>query len=286
MKIAVLEKTNFNLEQKSKLEKLEIQFLEMQKSIDQMKELVSESEKSDVDYRYVEKCAKSNQFITHNIANEEEEIIYKYCCCLAAVAELTNVTEQKVKLYYHVFRIYHTCMEEDVYENLIRDSKTISIEDLLFLKENLQSVHIQNFLVDMLLMISFDENKNEKQMDYFCEVVGFLGISQKELEKIMQVVKAILLIDIEALCKELRSVYYSLGYCLISKRVNARFEIKTEEDKKEYLSEMKKDGVEGYFSYLDCPVIVEWDIERIEEINEKSVINRFATNAQKLIFGK
>lgn len=202
---------------KSKLEKLEIQFLDMQKSIEQMKELVSEGTKSDVDYSYIEKYAKSNKFITHNIANEEKEIIYKYCCCLAAVVELTNVIEQKVKQYYHVFRIYHTCMEEEVYEDLIRDSKTISVEELLFLKENLQPVYIQNFLVDMLLMISFDENKNEKQMDYFCEVVGLLGTSQKELEQIMQIVKAILLTDEEMLLKcafvsDINGYYAYLGF--------------------------------------------------------------------------
>lgn len=207
---------------KSKLEKLEIQFLEMQKSIDQMKELVSESEKSDVDYSYVEKCAKSNQFITHNIANKEEEIIYKYCCCLASIIELNNVAEQKVKQYYHVFRIYHTCMEEDVYEDLMRDSKTISVEDLLFLKENLQPIYIQNFLVDMMLMISFDENKNDKQMDYFCEVVGFLGISQKELEQIIKITRAILLVDEEMLSqvvleRVINGYYAYLGYSVVLK---------------------------------------------------------------------
>ena len=101
---------------KSKLEKLEVQFLEMQKSIAQMKEMVSEEGKNEIDYSYVEKCAKSNRFITHNLANEEQELIYKYCCCLAAVADLTNVTEQKVKQYYHVFRVYHTCVEDYAYE--------------------------------------------------------------------------------------------------------------------------------------------------------------------------
>ena len=205
---------------KSKLEKLEVQFLEMQKSIAQMKEMVSEEGKNEVDYSYVEKCAKSNRFITHNLVGEEQEIIYKYCCCLAAVADLTNVMEQKVKQYYHVFRVYHTCVEDYAYEELLRDSKTISVNDLLCLKENLRPVHIQNFLVDMLLMISFDENKNEKQMDYFCEVVSSFGVSQKELEQITQIVKAILLVDEEWLSfrvseKVLKGYYAYLGYSVV-----------------------------------------------------------------------
>lgn len=178
---------------------LEDQITELSKSLNRLKNCVTEK-KEEIDVASLEREAQNNKLVNHPMAGCDLELIYRYCVALAAIAELNEDVNTKIKQYYYVLRIYHTLDKTQIVTKLMRDARIASIKDIGFIKENMFSKQLEAFLVDVLLMIS-GETINEKQLSYFCELVAFCGISKNELTIICSIVKAILEMKMDDLLK-------------------------------------------------------------------------------------
>ena len=178
---------------------LEDQITEVSRSLNRLKNVVTEK-KEEIDVELLEREAQNNKLINHPIAGCDQEVIYRYCVALAAIAELNEDVNTKIKQYHYVLRIYHTSDKTQIVTKLMRDAKIESIKDIGFIKENMSSKQLEAFLVDVLLMIS-GETIDEKQLSYFCELLAFCGIPKNELTIICSIVKAILEMKMDELLK-------------------------------------------------------------------------------------
>ena len=181
--------------------RLDIQLSEMYKSIERLKNIVLDNKTKKININYIETSALHSPLKNHVINKLGEELGYKYCGALASAVEITGNTEKKIKQLYFVFRIYHTVFSEKIGENLIRDAKLFSVDDWNTLFEGLTEDVKINFFVDMLLMCSYDKQTDEKQVEYFCELIALSGCKSVDIKKICNIVRTLLLMDKKDLLK-------------------------------------------------------------------------------------
>lgn len=198
------------------LTKLEDQFVDMQRTLEKIKEKISSEPQVTIDFNYLEKEAESNIMADHPISGLDKELVYRYCLALAFIAEMSENNDARIKQYYYIFRVYHAAYDDLVGEELVRDAKLIALADLCFIKENYSSEQMEYFFVDVLLLFAIG-NEQDKQMDLFCELAAFLGISKKQINLICLITKAILEKDEDALLevsreKDINAYYSYLGY--------------------------------------------------------------------------
>lgn len=177
------------------VQRIDFQIAGVQKSIEQLKSLLIQNEEGDLDINYIEKNAKGNAFKQHIISTIEKDLGYMYCCALASMLELTGDKNRKIKQLYYVFRIYYSFYNDAIAEELMRDSKLFTVDNLKNLLDGLNVDGKRNLFVDFLLMILLDGSVEEKQMEYFCEMVAFAGCNGKDIEIVGRIVKSILLMN-------------------------------------------------------------------------------------------
>lgn len=208
-----------NMEQKisDEFARLENQFVDMQRTLEKIKEKISYKNQAAIDFNHLEKEAANNSIAHHPISQSDKELVYRYCLALALIAETSGDNETRIKQYYYIFRVYHASYDDFICEELLRDVKLVSLDGLDFIKENYSLEQLENFFVDLLLLCIIG-NKQDKQMDLFCELAAFLGMTAKQLNLVCLITKAILEKDEEALLEIARekdiNAYYPYFGCI------------------------------------------------------------------------
>ncbi len=180
--------------------KTEKKLLELEKEISQInvtfKELVHELHKEEtdqqIDFDKIIKYSKNKAFSNHYITTLDDALAYKFCFHLAGAVELLQGKEEKVRQYYFIARIIAASNAGLSLEHLTRDSRLISASDFEALYHALSQDGKLIFLINLLLMISFDGKINDAQLDYFCEMASFFAIGRDTLKQVFQTVKGLL----------------------------------------------------------------------------------------------
>ncbi len=179
---------------------------ELQKQINAMNVVIEDlitsemkqQHNSPIDIKRIEQLGKQVPFQSHFVSFLDEDVAIKYCTLLASAVRLLEDIEKKIRQYYFIARILHSSKVRCSLEEIITNAELVDISDFESIKQELRE-DIKVFLFDLLLQISFDGKMEEKQLDYFCEVLAYTGISEKEIRSIFRVVSCVLLEKIEEL---------------------------------------------------------------------------------------
>lgn len=201
--------------------KLETQMITMSRSISELKDFVQKEQngKENFDIKKIEKYANQKKFKGHCTEELDEELAYKYCLLLAGAVELIKDREKRIRQYYFISRIFSVKSNRAFLEEMIQDANMISFSDMEILKEGISEEVRDLFLIDLLLMISFDGEVDSKQLEYFGEMTAFMEGKQNKLEQIAVLTKAVLEADLDLICSFASEFPVDTMFCYLSGKV-------------------------------------------------------------------
>ena len=176
----------------TKLQKLE---LELQRIHAMVSELAAESEErsqAGIAFEKLQMLGRQAAFVSHYVGQLDEDLRNQYAAVLSSVVSWEEQTEKRIKQYYFIARILGSCQTERSLEELVRDANLISIKEFETLANGLGKRGQKMLLFDILLMITFQGDICEKQLDYFCEINTYFHTTEKELQSIYGLVNCIL----------------------------------------------------------------------------------------------
>lgn len=150
---------------------------------------VEKGQESDI--QRIEQIARQSAFNTHFLKECDEDVVAKYCTILASYVRFADNVEKKVKQYYFLSRILYNVSIHTGLEEIITNAGLVDSKDFEMMKQELGS-NIKLFVFDILLMISLDEEINEKQLSYFCETLAYANVKKKDMECMLQVCACVL----------------------------------------------------------------------------------------------
>lgn len=177
--------------------------LAIRKYIDSIEEIllkieVSQDKKENqgIDIGKIDGLAKQNPFNNHFINSYDEDIRIKYCTILASYVQYAETVEKKVKQYYFLSRIMNCKRVPHSLEEIITSSEIIGISDFEKLHQELKE-NTSLLVFDIVLMLYLDGKFDDKQLDYLCETLAYLGTERKAVDSIMKACACILKHDDE-----------------------------------------------------------------------------------------
>ena len=176
----------------TKLQKLE---LDLQRIHAMVSELAAESEErsqAGIAFEKLQMLGRQAAFVSHYVGQLDEDLRNQYAAVLSSVVSWEEQTEKRIKQYYFIARILGSCQTERSLEELVRDANLISIKEFETLANGLGKRGQKMLLFDILLMITFQGDICEKQLDYFCEINTYFHTTEKELQSIYGLVNCIL----------------------------------------------------------------------------------------------
>lgn len=197
---------------------LDVQMTEMRKNLDMLQSMVAEKKERSINLKSLEEYAHNKKFTGHILHQYSQEEAYCYCCMLASAVLLSNDEKKKSRQYFFLFRLYHTFFEQEIHEELLRDSQMISMKEWERIAKNYDSDLIDHLLTDMLLMISLDGSPEQKQLEYFSETAAYLLPDVKRTKAYFGVVRAILSMDEEALLEMAKVIDINEFYPYLGKK--------------------------------------------------------------------
>lgn len=197
---------------------LDVQMTEMRKNLDMLQSMVAEKKESSINLKSLEEYAHNKKFTGHILHQYSQEEAYRYCCMLASAVLLSNDEKKKSRQYFFLFRLYHTFFDQEIHEELLRDSQMISMKEWERIAKNYDSDLIDHLLTDMLLMISLDGSPEQKQLEYFSETAAYLLPDVKRTKAYFGVVRAILSMDEEALLEMAKVIDINEFYPYLGKK--------------------------------------------------------------------
>ncbi len=197
---------------------LDVQMTEMRKNLDMLQSMVAEKKESSINLKSLEEYAHNKKLTGHILHQYSQEEAYRYCCMLASAVLLSNDEKKKSRQYFFLFRLYHTFFEQEIHEELLRDSQMISMKEWEKIAKNYDSDLIDHLLMDMLLMISLDGSPEQKQLEYFSETAAYLLPDVKRTKAYFGVVRAILSMDEEALLEMAKVIDINEFYPYLGKK--------------------------------------------------------------------
>lgn len=197
---------------------LDVQMTEMRKNLDMLQSMVAEKKESSINLKSLEEYAHNKKFTGHILHQYSQEEAYRYCCMLASAVLLSNDEKKKSRQYFFLFRLYHTFFEQEIHEELLRDSQMISMKEWEKIAKNYDSDLMDHLLTDMLLMISLDGSPEQKQLEYFSETAAYLLPDVKRTKAYFGVVRAILSMDEEALMEMAKVIDINEFYPYLGKK--------------------------------------------------------------------
>ena len=156
---------------------------------------------SQIDIKRIESLGKQATFQSHFVSFLDEDVAVKYCTLLASAVRLLEDTEKKIRQYYFISRILHSSKAKCSLEEIITNAELVGISEFAYMKQELAE-DIKVFLFDLLLQISLVGKIEEKQLDYFCEVLAYVDMNEKDRKSLFRVVSCVLQENIEELFKE------------------------------------------------------------------------------------
>lgn len=197
---------------------LDVQMTEMRKNLDMLQSMVVEKKERSINLKSLEEYAHNKKFTGHILHQYSQEEVYRYCCMLASAVLLSNDENKKSRQYFFLFRLYHTFFDQEIHEELLRDSQMISMKEWERIAKNYDSDLIDHLLTDMLLMISLDGSPEQKQLEYFSETAAYLLPDVKRTKAYFGVVRAILSMDEEALLEMAKVIDINEFYPYLGKK--------------------------------------------------------------------
>lgn len=197
---------------------LDVQMTEMRKNLDMLQSMVAEKKESSINLKSLEEYAHNKKLTGHILHQYSQEEAYRYCCMLASAVLLSNDEKKKSRQYFFLFRLYHTFFEQEIHEELLRDSQMISMKEWEKIAKNYDSDLMDHLLTDMLLMISLDGSPEQKQLEYFSETAAYLLPDVKRTKAYFGVVRAILSMDEEALLEMAKVIDINEFYPYLGKK--------------------------------------------------------------------
>lgn len=190
------------------LQQLELQNNSLYNAIAELrKKMESEDSNSeDIDVERLETYARQKEFVGHGIELLDADVAYKYCVLLAGAVDLLKDKEKRIKQYYFILRLYYANGNNEILEDLLRDSRIIDVSDMEWLKQSLSEKMQIVFLVDLLLLISLDGTVEEVQLEYWSEQIAFYGKDKNVAAALCQAVKAII--------QQKEEELYKVAYCV------------------------------------------------------------------------
>lgn len=197
---------------------LDVQMTEMRKNLDMLQSMVAEKKERSINLKSLEEYAHNKKFTGHILHQYSQEEAYRYCCMLASAVLLSNDEKKKSRQYFFLFRLYHTFFEQEIHEELLRDSQMISMKEWEKIAKNYDSDLIDHLLTDMLLMISLDGSPEQKQLEYFSETAAYLLPDVERTKAYFGVVRAILSMDEGALLEMAKVIDINEFYPYLGKK--------------------------------------------------------------------
>lgn len=182
---------------------------ELQKQINVMNEVIEElitsemkqNNTSQIDIKRIEALGKQATFQSHFVSFLDEDVAVKYCILLASAVRLLEDTEKKICQYYFISRILHSSKAKCSLEEIITNAELVGISEFAYMKQELAE-DIKVFLFDLLLQISLEGKIEEKQLDYFCEVLAYVDMNEKDMKSLFRVVSCVLQENTEELFED------------------------------------------------------------------------------------
>lgn len=158
-------------------------------------DIIGEEEKSknadNIDINRIEKLARQAVLKNHFIYHYDAEIVKKYCILLASAVRFMEKNDKKIRQYYFIARILYGNNAEIPLDEIVVSAELVDIKDFSMLHKELQK-DIKLFLFDALLLTSLDGDMDEKQTDYYCELLAYVDVSKKDLENLFKVCACVL----------------------------------------------------------------------------------------------
>ena len=182
---------------------------ELQKQINVMNEVIEEliasemkqQNTSQIDIKRIEQLGKQVPLQSHFVSFLDEDVAVKYCTLLASAVRLLEDTEKKVRQYYFISRILHSSKAKSSLEEIITNAELVGISEFAYMKQELAE-DSKVFLFDLLLQISLEGKIEAKQLDYFCEVLAYVDMNERDMKSLFRVVSCVLQENIEELLQE------------------------------------------------------------------------------------
>lgn len=172
----------------------------LKKHLSSIEEILTKLEENDssrnigyeIDILKIDTIAKQTPYKGHFISEYDEDIIKKYIIFMASIVRESKDIEKRTKQYYFILRLLHgTSVKLSISEWITR-SELVELTDIECIKD---AIGPESALMafDILLMISMDGQIEDKQMQYFCEILAYLSIDKKVIDAIVRTCSLILL---------------------------------------------------------------------------------------------
>lgn len=165
----------------------------LKKHLSSIEEIISSLEEKnansdtgfEIDINQIDKMAKQAPYMGHFISEYDEEVIKKYIIFLASIVREADDIEKRTKQYYFISRLLHGTSIEMSISEWITKSELVELSDIEFIKEAIND-DCTLMAFDILLMISMDGAIDERQMNYFCEVLAYFSLDKKIVDALVK----------------------------------------------------------------------------------------------------
>jgi uncharacterized protein YjbI with pentapeptide repeats len=199
--------------------------LEVQKLNHIITELVEENtaeKEDDIDLGKLQNLGKQAPFQNHYIGNKDVDLADKYAVLLASAAALEEKKEKRIGQYYFIARIMASSKTQTALDEIVRDSKMISIKDFDSIGNELGNNGKKALLFDIFLMIALQGDIHEKQLDYFCEINAYFNTKKAEMQSIYQLVHCILTAEEKQIYQYAKNFPVNVLSCYLSKPISGQ----------------------------------------------------------------
>ena len=172
----------------------------LRKHLASIEEIVTSLEESDskientleIELIQIDKMAKQTPFKGHFISEYDEDIIQRYIIFLASVVRELSDVEKRIKQYFFISRLAHGMPGNIKVSDWITKAELVELADIECIRDTIGNDSVL-MAFDILLMISLDGQIEDKQMQYFCEILAYLSIDKKVIDAIVRTCSLILL---------------------------------------------------------------------------------------------
>lgn len=171
----------------------------LKKHLSSIEEIISNLEEKDtskdiayeIDINKIDKLAKQAPFKGHFISEYDEDVIRKYIVFLGSVAREADNIEKRTREYYFIERILHGLSANISISEWVTKAELVELSDIEFVKETIDE-KCPLLAFDILLMISMDGVIDERQMNYFCEILSYLSLDKGCIRGVIQACACVL----------------------------------------------------------------------------------------------
>lgn len=171
----------------------------LKKHLSSIEEIISSLEEKDsnnstefeIDINQIDKMARQAPYKRHFISEYDEDIIKKYIIFMASIVREADDIEKRTKQYYFIDRLLKGTLVDMPINEWVTKSELVELSDIEFIKEAINDNCVL-MVFDILLMISMDGVINDRQMNYFCEVLAYFSLDKKIIDAVVKTVNLLL----------------------------------------------------------------------------------------------